>query len=543
MRINRARARWFAFSASAVGTLVVLVRCSSVDPSIGSSTGAVISSPYDAGGTIDPVEQEPSAVWNTAANPFGQAVPQLVVGYNDESASEGLLGKAISPDGITFTKCNILAACNGSLDVSRVGSVKTFLRHHTVVADGFGDVVYVTLADTDGDTSNAESVVALLSTDSGTTFSAAFPVNADSCSNGKQDMPHAAFDYTTNPPTLWIVWRHNGSGGSFGGCIRRFFINTSSGTPLITPLDQALDVVGMDRDALIGGSQGGLEVQAGDGVVTVVYANSDENDNCPTTEHHGVGWGSVATFDNGQDWVDHARMFHTDNWHSCLSGSAAMTIQNSIRSFDFVRTPTGIEYVAIADTPQTIRLFMNAAAGTKGWETPLNTVNPWFEFCPGTNTTPGDPTSPTRNWIPFEDGPCASALFQTPSNLRLMQPTIASDGDDQIAVGFYLFDLALPNFVQVAQLNGNPLLPGSPFNFTTPAALGGTVAPSAITTTEQTAVQPFGAYFNMIPREYAAGGGLITPGCSGEGDFMSLFVEASDAGTSQIGVRGIRPVN
>jgi hypothetical protein len=247
---------------------------------------------------------------------------------------------------------------------------------------------------------------------------------------------------STSPPTLWVAWRNNSSGASFGGCVRRFFVQGSGTSAVLTPIGKAITISGMDREDKIGGSQGGLVVQAGDGVLTVVYANSDEDDRCPTGEHHGVAWGSVASFDNGLSWVDNARIFHSDRWESCLltASGGPPSVQNTIRSFDFVRTQAGVAYAVIADTPSSVRLFMNPAAGTKGWVNPFVTANPWYEWCPGTHETLSDSTSPTRNWRHVDDGPCVAPWFSDPKLGGVMLPTIAADGDARLAVGFQLFD-------------------------------------------------------------------------------------------------------
>lgn len=97
-----------------------------------------------------------------------------------------------------------------------------------VVADGEGNVVYVAMADTDAGFSNAQFIVAALSTDGGKSFTQTILVNESnlgSCESGAndEDQPSADFDLTT-PSTsarkLSVVWRHHGSGG-WGACFRR----------------------------------------------------------------------------------------------------------------------------------------------------------------------------------------------------------------------------------------------------------------------------------------------------------------------------------
>ncbi len=68
------------------------------------------------------------------------------------------------------------------------------------------------------------------SVDGGTSFENVVLVNDDQCTNGVQDLPYATFDTTTQPPTLWVVWRHKG-GNVFGGCIRHGTLDLTSGPP------------------------------------------------------------------------------------------------------------------------------------------------------------------------------------------------------------------------------------------------------------------------------------------------------------------------
>jgi len=400
-------------------------------------------------------------------------------------------------------------------------------------------VVYVTLADTDGNLSTAERVVAVVG--DGATFPTAFPVNQDSCGNGTQDMPNAQFDYTTSPPTLWVVWRHNGTGiGSFGGCIRRFFID---GTGSLVPLENALTIDGMDN--AIGGSQGALLVQAGDGLVTVAYVNSDDNPNCPTGDHKSQAWGSVTSMSNGHDFVDNARIFETSDWRPCLENASKRRVQNTIRSFDFTRAPSGIEYVVLSDTEHSVRFFMNPAGGVKGWRDTNNTANPWLEWCP--NTPTGD-AGVTSNWKHHDDGPCDApfANIGGPLNdsglsfpVATLLPTITTDGDGRVAIGILRFFTigASEHPAYLIQVNPNPLLPGSPFSA---ADVDNTVGlPASIDVPQKTVVQPFGAYFQMLAHDPATSQ-LITPGCSNHGDFFPIYVRASDAGTAQIATHSVQ---
>jgi hypothetical protein len=164
------------------------------------------------------------------------------------------------------------------LSVYEIGSTPTIPSSLTLfgqpslASDGHGNVVYAMRASDKVGTINR--IAAGISTDGGTSFENVVLVNDDQCTNGTQDMPYATFDTTTQPPTLWVVWRHKG-GGVFGGCIRHGTLDLTTGPPdgcagghlpVIHWLDPGQDVDKMDHDFGIGGnSQGGLIVQAGDG--------------------------------------------------------------------------------------------------------------------------------------------------------------------------------------------------------------------------------------------------------------------------------------
>ncbi len=533
MSVLRGCALGLAWLGTTVCVAATFASCAAHDD-VASSSAATTATLLD-GGAINPMEQEPSAVFADRS--------LLVVGYNDERSAlvpgGSTMGWARSfNNGVTFTKCNANAPCNGSgVDVSRVTGFRSFLRHPSLATDGKGHVVYVTLADTDGDPSTAERVVAVLSSDYGQTFTTAFPVNQDSCANGVQDMPYATFDYTTSPATLWIVWRHNGSGGSFGGCIRRFFIDKYTGE--LVALDPSQDVVGMEQDDPFFGSQGALEVQAGDGIVTVAYVDSDDDHPCPSGSHHGQAWGSVSTIDNAHNWVDNARIFHTSDWRSCLlHGGGGLHVQNTIRSFDFVRAPSGIEYAVLADTKRSVRFFMNAGGGVKGWRDPTDTQDPWMEWCPGTPTGTGT----TSNWKHHDDGPCGHAFLERkpPATFTTtLLPTIAADGNGRVAIGLFTFEAKgkKQRPTVLLRVNPNPLLPGSQFVAPPTAVAFSPELPESLSIPQETVFQPFGAYFQMLAREPT--GELVTPGCSASGDFYPFWVQRANDGTPQIATRGV----
>jgi len=411
--------------------------------------------------------------------------------------------------------------------ISKKPATVAFLRHHSVAAEGVNNsnrVVYVTLADIDKNPETAERVVAAVSTDDGKTFRKAFPLNEDSCSNGEQDMPHAAFDYTTAPPTLWVVWRHQGTKlGSFGGCIRRFFLDV---TGVLVPLDDARDVEGMDLEDITG-SQGGLKVQAGDGVVTVVYSNTDHLFKCPDTGEKGIAWGSVSSFDYGHNWVDNDRILHTEHFRWCVLDDPTKKkptpiIQNSLRAFDFVRAPSGAYYVALNDSADSIRLFMSPSAGAKGWHCsgldPLcqqATIRTWFEWCPLTVTNPNDPQPVFTNWrrIVDDNDPCPIVSFRGSAGVAIF-PSLGVDGDGKLSLTYYVGDATLPGTLNLRYAGlPNPQSSGINEQFA-PSIAGPFGPPDGLKGIRETVVQPLGSYFGIAPRSSLTGA-ISEPGCEG----------------------------
>ena len=169
-------------------------------------------------------------------------------------------------------------------------------------------------------------------------------------------------------PTYWAVWGHKGA-GSWGGCIRSFTVDPSTGAITFsgTPAGAGFTIDNMDREGLNDG-QGALIVQANDGMATVVYSNQD---NVPATtadcsSNTSIGWGSVSTTD-GDDWTSHSQIFHSTNFAWCTltwirSGANPKVIKGT-REFDFVIAPDGNSYVAVNDSADSIRLFMSVTRG------------------------------------------------------------------------------------------------------------------------------------------------------------------------------------
>ena len=361
-------------------------------------------------------------------------------------------------------------------------------------------------------------------------------------------MPHATFDFTTKPPTLWVVWRHNGTyglGGSFGGCIRRFFVSGSGTSATLVPLDDALTIDGMDSEDSVSG-QGGLKVAAGDGAVTVVYSKTDHVVACSDVQNasdsrRGVGWGWVASFNKGHDFLNHITIFHSDQFAWCVFPKQNPTIQNSIRAFDFVRTATGIEYVAINDTASTIRLFMSPAAGAGGWENATSEVNTWFEFCPGTRTARGDKKSPISTWRSVDEGPCPPGNVLVPhssSNGVALFPTLAVDGRGRLGVSFTRSadgaQTALDAmFLSLASPQVAAKFTSGALQTLSPPLASSFSPPAGLAVDQKTVSQPLGAYMGMVGKT------MPRAGCDGEGDFFPFWVQSDSSGLPQIATRDV----
>lgn len=475
------------------------------------------SSSVVATGNFTPAAEEPQATWT------GRGV--IVVYVDNSPNTSTFMGWAFSSNGgITWTVCNAdnVNGCNGGpVNTAAIPGFKNFLPHASVAAEGSGSrVVYVTLADTDQNPKTAERVVASVSTDGGRTFQRAFSLNEPSllpndCNDGVQDMPHVGVDNTTSPATFWLVWRNDRA----GGCIRRFFLDVTS-TPV--PLDDAPRALPLSwlggSSGIFSAQPGGLKVQAGDGVVTVVYQDTDFLVPCKSKQETSVGWGSISSFDNGESWTGPALIFRTDHFRPCILDDAKTKqpfVTNSIRAFDFIRTSTGIDYVAINSDFESIRLFMSPAAGTLDTR---NGISPWFEWCPRTNTFQGDPQTPARNWQAAGQQ-CLFAAFYG-DNFVGLEPALAADGDGRLSVTYCEGDFASPGQLKVRyQGNVNPLqptVPNGPDFQSTRLTLPFT-PPSDIKNLSQaklTVSQPLGSYAAIAPRSSLTGP-ISEPGCNG----------------------------
>ena len=209
----------------------------------------------------------------------------------------------------------------GPADGQNLTNGANWLGDPVVVADKLGHVFSLNVATATGPTPCGQSgqpaccgttgqpacapdrVAVAISTDDGTSFQKYQIVDDGSCSNGTQDQPSATVDLTTTPPTLWVVWRHQNI-SPFGGCIRggqyfdadgRIWWNHGDGLAHDTDAQSISNMI----EESTGVGQGGLHVQAGDGVVSVVYFDAGDYGSatpcCPSDGLKGVGLGIVST--------------------------------------------------------------------------------------------------------------------------------------------------------------------------------------------------------------------------------------------------------
>lgn len=340
-----------------------------------------------------------------------------------------------------------------------------------VRADGRGNLVYLSLGDPTTDQDAAHFIVAAVSSNGAASFASSVLVNDAGCgSSGVSpavDQPNATFDFTTDPPTLWVVYRFFGAGTQTfaGACVRRGVVDTT-GTPHVRWLDQARSVDGLGASGFGLPYTYGVAIAAGDGVVTVMSGagtsfmpNSNgknpHDDPCPddNPDPNGMAWATVDSFDNGMNWVDNAKIFHSERTQWCVLAESPNTRGGSLptvgkvlmglRSFGIARAPGGIEYAVLQDTNTTARLFMSPAAGIKGWQNPTSTIRTWYEWCPGTPTSDAS-AGPTSNWKSTGTGngdapACATPAIQPAQGgagalpRDLVWPTIAADGRGNIA--------------------------------------------------------------------------------------------------------------
>lgn len=428
----------------------------------------------------------------------------------------------------------------------------------TVVADGNGNVVYVGLVDTNGvfdATGNGEDAVgAVVSTDLGQTFAGAAVVNNIATSpvdfftpcatqpfigGTLNDQPGAVFDYSTSPPTLWVVWRYRlGSISTYGLCIRPGVVDQTVAPATIHWLAPASVVQDVHTGSLFVGP-GGVRVVAGDGVVTVAFASTADIKFCPNANLANLGWATIDSFDNGKRWIGSNYAYITGGFAWCVLGTPPI-VGSGIREFDIARAPGGMEYMVVHDTRNTIRLFKSTAAGIGTG--PDANPRTWYEWCPGTPTSNvlGGPKS---NWLKpglaFPFG-CATPAF-TGAGGSVVEPTIAVDGRGRLAITYYESNpVNIPTMGTPADTlmrvvfrgNLNPQDPTIGFDFVPVTAF---FDPATATFGGRL----LGDYMSIAVKPGSSG---PRPGCTETSDFFPLWTQGGvlPSGGSVVGTTGVQ---
>lgn len=471
----------------AVTALIATTTCNQDAERIGATRQAQTIAPYAA---IAAVPFQPGPSFFATSEPSGAFANSgtLVGGMNgafNTGAARSWFVATVAANTVTITRvCDLSGPPAGTAGCVPVptANIPGFVQwggDPTIVSDGRNNVVMIGLADTNNaseGTAGEEIVVASVSTNAGQSFTFSGVVNDNGCGTGGyvQDQPGAVFDYTTSPPTLWVVWRHrrNSLEASYGTCIRRGVIDTGrpGGVHWLGPNGgEARVVEGIGTGNFFVG-MGGVRVVAGDGVVTVAYSSSAFIFTCPSSNTAAIDWGTVDSFDNGQNWTDNAKIYDSGAFRWCVLGSPPTALVG-LRSFDIARAPGGIEYAVVATgglsspsaPPNEVRFFMSPAAGVKGWQNPTSTIRTWFEWCPGTPVPSKVPNGPTRNWINVEtQGKCPTPAF-TGAGPSVLMPTIATDGRGRVAITYYESDPGDSQLRVILQANENPQDPAQGF--------------------------------------------------------------------------------
>ena len=303
----------------------------------------------------------------------------------------------------------------------------------TVVANGRGDVVAINLGGRSSIKAALTLVTASISTTAGKSFSRSVVVNDDTsndarcydpgfrayfdcdCRSGVQDMPSAAFDMTADPPELWVAWRHNGH-GTYGICTRKGRVVGDD----IHWDTNPTPVNGIHPDT--GYGVGGIYIQAGHGIPTIVYRTSDHNYLCQDGDANGKGVvinAATSVDAKGGYWAD-TQVAVTQDFAWCLWNGQ---VENSLRAFSYVKaaSSTGsVDYVAFHSAPNEIRIFSSSGGST------------WRELCdPAPGLVP-------PSWLPVVE-PCLHPAVVSP-NPSVLFPTLAVDADGRLALTYHESD-------------------------------------------------------------------------------------------------------
>jgi len=485
---------------------------------------------------------------------------RVVAGANVPGANQAWSTDNVSGTTITNIKsCDMFGNGVGTCTTVSTTPLSTFGFWNgdpSIVADGLGNVVYVSMMVSAGNGSNDTDVVALVSTDGGNSFGGLTSANHDSrfpdqCgSTGTNvggvatiDQPRATFDYTTSPPTLWVTYRWRAEdAGTYGGCIRRGVLDNSVSPASIHWLDAAHNIEGIGTGAAFPGV-GGIRVAAGDGVITVAYSSSANIQRCPTNGTAAVDWGSVDSYDNGVTWVDNAKIFDSGDFHWCVA-NGQVDLDFGI---EITRAPGGMTYAVLPsggpdtqhDAQNFVRVFKSPAAGIKGYQSAFTQKRSWFEWCKGTPTS-NIPGGPTTNWRNVEvDGKCDVPAF-VGTGPSVAQPAIATDGLGRLAVTYYETTDATDTLLRVMfQGNVNPQDPDvdwQAFPLTPPFAVPTNSGPNSFG-------RPLGDYMSIAVKPAERTSPFYAPGCTASSDFFPFWVQSSTGripgGFSEVAMTGV----
>jgi hypothetical protein len=372
------------------------------------------------------------------------APPRLVVGFNG-IGGQSVNAWAHSTDGFTWTYCDALTpGCGGPgapvpLAQGLLGQFnQTGWRGDPAMVASVSDqgvVVSVNLGNTTlRPIGAADSIVASVSFDSGQTFSVSSFVNDQQCGIGaSEDQPSITVDPGLIGTHFWVVWRHLGTElGVFGACIRAGDVD-----PISRTIRWAGPPSVVTTRPELGWGVGGLISAARNGVVTVVYNNTDQSGRCGGTI--GIGWRSVVSLDNGKTWEREREIFTSNLQPTCLPSVQNRLVNRGIRDFGFAQAPDGTLYVAVPDDNATaVRVYRS----TNGADT-------WFLV----------------------------AQLAPPDGSLVFFPTLAVDADGRALLAFQSIDAA---GTQVSTwVASNPLGTAAPRYWLGPDLVSGPFAPPA----------------------------------------------------------------
>jgi len=477
----------------------------------------------------------PSAVFAPGVQTGGNKLPGLLVSAFDDTKNVGVLSAwAFSDDGTNFTVCRVdEAGCNGGTDLqtqvnSALKSSGPLFGRPALAAEGLVDgngnsrVVMAMLRDADSD-KIADQVIVAFSTDTGRTFTitseslASFkkggPPSQRSCDAGSMENPHASFDMTTAPPTLWIVWRKDNDlcvrHGTFDS-MGNFSWRAPTGAPAKETGARTVGNVDVDN-----GHLGAGMAQAGYGALTVVYQSSDPELPVAMSPPTDLRWKSVTTFNDGRDWAPSVLIHHTTSFAGqTLPGRMPGPVRNSSRAFGFIRTPAGNYFVAVNDTQQSIRLFHSGNYG-QTWREQCGGLGGWQNAgdCP--------PAAPTIN-------------YTVHATASVILPTLASDGDNRLAFAYYesqapIAGGAHATVAPVVRVAVQPLSQKFPF-FEPQLGLpnGSPLAPAfAVPPLVAPHKEPIGRLMSIAVRSNMVG---VRRNCEGNGVFYPFWTSVSNLG-------------